>query len=35
MQIRKEGFASGKTTKVVFDVLVDGLLHGIIEDELL
>lgn len=30
-----EGFASGKTTKVVFDVLVDGLLHGIIEDELL
>lgn len=29
------GFASGKTTKVVFDTLVDRLLHGLIEDELL
>ncbi len=29
------GFASGKTTKTVFDALVDRLLHGLIEDELL
>ncbi len=29
------GFASGKTTKVVFDTLVDILLHDLVEDELL
>ena len=29
------GFASGETTKVVFDTLVDVLLHDLIEDELL
>ena len=29
------GFASGKTTKLVFDTVVDMLLHDLIEDELL
>ncbi|MBR3816562.1 MAG: metallophosphoesterase [Clostridia bacterium] len=29
------GFAGGETTKVVFNTLVDKLLHGLIEDELL
>lgn len=35
MQDVIKGFASGERTKYVFDILVDRLLHGLIEDELL